>query len=136
MVKVFLGGTCNESKWREELISKIRADYFNPVVDDWTEECMKEERKQREKCDFCLYTITPRMTGVFSIAEAVEDSCKRSGKVLFCVLPKDTGDTLEEIFFTPAQMKSLSQVGHMIVRNGGRYFTSLDAVAVFLNSMA
>ena len=32
--KVFLGGTCNESTWRDELIKKLKIDYFNPVVDD------------------------------------------------------------------------------------------------------
>ena len=37
MKKVFLGGTCNDSLWREELIKKLEIDYFNPVVDDWTE---------------------------------------------------------------------------------------------------
>ena len=67
--KVFLGGTCNESTWRDELIKKLKIDYFNPVVDDWTEECYKEELRQREICDYCLYVITPKMTGVYSIAE-------------------------------------------------------------------
>jgi hypothetical protein len=26
---VFLGGTCNESKWRDELISLLNVTYFN-----------------------------------------------------------------------------------------------------------
>ena len=38
-MKVFLGGTCNNSKWRDKLIPMLNIDYFNPVVDDWTEEC-------------------------------------------------------------------------------------------------
>ena len=63
-MKVFLGGTCNESTWRDDLIKKLEIDYFNPVVEDWTEECMAEEIRQRESCDYCLYVITPRMTGV------------------------------------------------------------------------
>lgn len=75
--KVFLGGTCNESTWRDELIKKLKIDYFNPVVDDWTEECYKEELRQREICDYCLYVITPRMTGVYSIAEVIDDSNKQ-----------------------------------------------------------
>ena len=69
MKKVFLGGTCNESTWRETLIKLLKIDYFNPVVEDWTEDCMAEERKQRETCDYCLYTITSQMTGTYSIAE-------------------------------------------------------------------
>lgn len=47
MKRVFLGGTCNESKWREELISKLdlnSIEYFNPVVEDWTKECMEIEK--------------------------------------------------------------------------------------------
>ena len=42
--KVFLCRTCNESTWRDDLIKKLTIDYFNPVVDDWTPECMEEER--------------------------------------------------------------------------------------------
>ena len=41
-MKIFLGGTCNESTWRDELIPNLTIDYFNPVVKDWTPDCMKE----------------------------------------------------------------------------------------------
>jgi len=128
MKKVFLGGTCNGSTWRDELIKLIHIDYFNPVVDDWTEDCMKEERRQREICDFVLYVITPKMTGVYSIAEAVDDSNKRPEKTLFCVLEKD-----EDHSFTVGQMKSFNEVGKMIECNGGKYFKSLHEVADYLN---
>jgi hypothetical protein len=37
MKKVFLGGTCNESLWRDKLIKLLKIEYFNPVVPDWTE---------------------------------------------------------------------------------------------------
>lgn len=133
MVKVFLGGTCNESTWRDELISLFspRVDYFNPVVPDWTPECMTEERKQRETCDYCLYVITPRMTGVYSIAEVVDDSNKRPEKTVFCVLDRD-GD----MFFTSGQMRSLNQVGKMVERNGGLYLQSIQQVAETLNYFA
>ena len=67
--KVFLGGTCNESNWRDILIKNLTIDYFNPVVEDWTPECQEEEIKQRKTCNFVLYCITPKMTGVYSIAE-------------------------------------------------------------------
>lgn len=55
------------------LLEKADYDYFNPVVDDWTEECYQEELFQRNICDHCLYVITPLMTGTYSIAEAVDD---------------------------------------------------------------
>lgn len=137
MKKVFLGGTCNESKWRNELIEMLDIDYFNPVVDNWTEECYQEELRQREICDYCLYVITPRMTGVYSIAEVVDDSNKRPEKTIFCLLTMDTNpepNTSEHIFFSNAQLKSLDKVGLMVEKNGGKYFDTLKDVADFLNS--
>ncbi len=130
-MKVFLGGTCNESTWREGLIKALKIGYFNPVVDDWTPDCMAEEIKQREECDFCLYVITPKMTGVYSIAEVVDDSNKRPMKTIFCVLPTD-----ENLSFTDGQMKSLNQVGKMVKANGGNWFGDLLTVAEFLNKYA
>ena len=128
MLKVFLGGTCNESTWRYSLIEKLNIDYFNPVVEDWTEECMVEELKQRQICDFCLYTITPQMTGVYSIAEVIDDSNKRPERTIFCLLEECDGER-----FTPSQIKSLIQVGRMVERNGGEFFTDLQEVADYLN---
>jgi len=126
--KVFLGGTCNDSKWRDILISHLTIDYFNPVVDDWTPECMIEERKQREICNYCLYTITPKMTGVYSIAEVIDDSNKKPEKTLFCLLNKDDND-----YFTESQLLSLQQVLKMVQRNGSKTFTDLKSVSEYLN---
>ena len=47
MKKVFLGGTCNGSTWRDALIKDLQIDYFPPCADEWTPEMMKEEIKQR-----------------------------------------------------------------------------------------
>jgi len=128
-MKVFLGGTCNESKWREKLIKLLKIDYYNPVVPDWTPECMAEEIKQRELCDYCLYVITPKMTGVYSIAEVVDDSNKKPKQTIFCVLKAD-----EDKMFDVGQLKSLDSVGKMVVKNGGKYFTVLQQVADFFNN--
>lgn len=57
--KVFLGGTCNESKWRDELIPKleeIHFDYFNPVVKDWTPGYQVTEIYEKE--DKCILIST------------------------------------------------------------------------------
>ena len=126
--KVFLGGTCNNSTWRDKLIPLLKIDYFNPVVDDWTPECQDEEIRQRESCDYCLYTITPKMTGVYSIAEVVDDSNKRSEKTILCVLDED-----DENIFSETQIKSLKQVKEMVKNNGANVFDSLEDIASFLN---
>ena len=134
MKKVFLGGTCNESTWRDGLIEILEIDYFNPVVDDWTEECYREELTQRELCDYCLYVITPRMKGVYSIAEVVDDSNKRPEKTIFCIVTADFSDTGDIIMFDEQQLKSLDKVGVMVQNNGGKYFRTLREVAKFLNN--
>lgn len=126
--KVFLGGTCNDSSWREDLIPMLNIEYFNPVVDDWTCEAMEEELYQRTVCDYCLYVITPQMTGVYSIAEVVDDSNKRPNKTILCILEEHDGTS-----FTEGQLRSLHQVSRMVSKNGGKYFTSLEDVATYLN---
>ena len=73
--RVFLGGTCNNSTWREELIPLLEVDYFNPVVKDWTPECKAiEDDEKRIHCNIHVYVITSAMTGVYSIAEIIDSS--------------------------------------------------------------
>ena len=129
MKKVFLGGTCNGSSWRDELIKDLRIDYFQPQGEEWTPEMMEEEIKQRAECDFCLYVITPKMTGVYSIAEVVDDSNKRPGKTIFCYLASD-----EDQIFSAAQIKSLEQTGKMITKNGAQFFKTFAEIADYLNN--
>jgi len=126
---VFLGGTCNDSTWREELIAKLTIDFYNPVVEDWTPECQAEEIKQRQECDLVLYVITPEMTGVYSIAEVVDDSNKRPEKTVFCCIEKAGGKE-----FDTHQAKSLRAVAIMVEKNGSEYFSSLEEVADHLNN--
>ena len=127
MTKVFLGGTCVESTWREKLIPLLKINYFNPVVEDWTPECMEEELRQRDTCDYCLYVITPRMLGVYSIAEVIDDSNKQPEKTVFAVIEPE-GEK-----FDMGALKSLYAVGAMVVRNEGIFVKTLEDVAEVLN---
>lgn len=151
MKKVFLGGTCNGSKWREKLIEMLKIDYFNPVVDDWDEFAYQQELKERKECDFVLYVITPKMLGTYAIAEVIDDSNKRPEKTIICVLDKDklsvsefnSGDFKEKpqylyggqvvIFFQKPQEKSLRKVSEMVLINHGLSFNTLELVAEYLN---
>lgn len=124
-MKVFLGGTWNESTWRQELIPLLTIDYFNPIVENWTPECQAEEIRQRQMCDFVIYTITKEMTGVYSIAEVVDDSNKRPNKTILCIL---------EDGFTASQAKSLKAVANMVKQNGGQVFYSLRDIAKYIHN--
>ena len=122
----------------------------NPVVPDWTEAHKIIERKQREECDTCLYVITPRMAGVYSIAEAVDDSNKRPDKTVFCFLEVDdtrdvtvrekndaeNKETTNDCRFDQRQVASLNAVGQMIEANGGAWIRGgLKDLAVHLNAL-
>lgn len=95
--RIFLGGTCAEDPWRETLmpeLDKLGISYFNPVVPNWTPECIEIENTEKEtKCDCELYILTPRMKGVYSVAEMVsaayESSVGHYGSVLVGVLGRE-----------------------------------------------
>ena len=137
MSKVFLGGTCNSSRWREKLIELLSktVDYYNPVVEDWTEECRLKEIEEREKASVLLYVITPLMTGVYSIAEATSDSVKHPEKTIFCVLDHDIDPEGKVVNFTESQRKSLEATKELIKTNGATVASSLVNVAMRLNAL-
>jgi len=135
MKRVFLGGTCSlNTNWREEMIElldKSGLEYFNPELpedQEWNEEAQENERRARSDCDFIVYTITPQLTGVYSIAEVVEDSVKRPDRTIFIVLKKDGPREFDE-----GEWKSLEQVVEMVVRNGAYYCTTLEAAVLHIH---
>lgn len=130
-MKVFLGGTCNESRWRNRLILMLDIEYFNPVVSDWNEEAQQRELKERAACDYCLYCITPKMTGVYSVAEVVDDSNKRPERTVFVLLRSDGNDRFDE-----GQWRSLNAVARMVRSNGAEVFDHLKGAADWLNEQA
>lgn len=126
-MRVFLGGTCNESEWRNRMmtyLNDVGVDYFNPVVDDRDSAAQANELKEREACDICLYVITPKMTGTYSIAEVVDDSNKRPEKTVFIILKSDGVATFDNY-----QIKSLEQVAALVKCNGARVFKDLKTAA-------
>lgn len=120
MNRIFLGGTCNKTTWRDELIGKLdqQIDYFNPVVDDWTPEFQLSEIDEKEnKCSVHFYCITSKMTGVFSIAEVVDSVHNKSKRTILHVMPDG---------FTEAQLKSLKAVVNLVNSRGGIAYINSD----------
>lgn len=130
VLKVFLGGTVNGSTWREEVISKLNIDYFDPVVKEWNEEARQNELRERETCDYNLYVLSPKMVGFYSIAEVVDDSFKKPGQTLFCFLSVDGPEK-----FTANQLTSLRYLGRVVEQNGGIWCKSIDEVTTFFNKL-
>lgn len=129
-MKIFLGGTCNNSTWRDRIIPKLKAEYFDPIVNDWTEEAQKEEEHQKAVCDVHLYVITPLMKGVFSVAEVVQDSNNPKIVTVLCVLAEDDKKKFDE-----TEMKSLDAVKAMVRDNGAFVSNSLASTVMYLNRL-
>jgi hypothetical protein len=124
MKRIFLGGTCAESTWRDELIVQLNLDkytFFNPIVKDWNEECKAIEVQERKDCDIVLYTITPEMRGVYSIAEATDDSNKRPKNTVLCLIRE-----VDSISFDDQSWNSMLEVGRLIGSNGSHILYGMD----------
>jgi len=132
MKKVYLGGTRNNSTWRNKMMTYLHEKeigWFNPVVSNWTETDVAQEIQERETCDFALYVITPKMTGVYSIAEVVDDSNKRPNKTVMVLLRDD-----EKLRFSEEQWKSLCAAARIVARNGGKVFENLESASEYIGA--
>lgn len=129
IITVFLGGTCNNSTWRNELISKLdtsKVTVFNPVVEVWDEKAKENEIWHRKKDDLCLYVLTPEMKGDTSIEEIIEDSRKRPNKTILCILE---GVNKKFNFL----QKSKILILQLIINYNIPLFYNLDEVVNYIN---
>ena len=130
-MNVFLGGTCNQSTWRERLIPALEIDYFDPLVNEWNDESYQKELVARETADFCLFVITPKFEGYFALAEVVDTSYKRTDRTIYCFLPEDEGQSFNE-----QQTSVLENIGQLVEANGALWMRSLAEVISFLKKAA
>ena len=114
-MKIFLGGSAPLSKedfnYRDLLIPFLDLngiDYFDPVVEDWTEDCIEIEEQQKEICDVHLFVISYNMKGVYSIAEAFDSYIKGKRSILVVIEEK----------FDKQQLKSLNATSNLFAEYG------------------
>lgn len=130
MNKVFLGGTANNSSWRKELIKELKIDYFDPIVENWTEECIAEEERQKwSECNIHLYVFTPEQHGFYSFVELMDSLYKTNTIFAF-----SDG-------FDKAKNKSLNAIGKKVIEWHGMWvsdsedgsLSNITRLASFLN---
>ncbi len=128
-MKVFLGGTVNGSKWRTRVKEQLNIDFFDPVVEDWTDAAYERELAERRFCDYVLYVLTPKMTGFYAVAEVTDDSYQRPDKTIYCYLPTDGEDE-----FSPEQIEEFENLSKIVTANGAVALKSIQEIIDFLNS--
>lgn len=96
---IFLGGTIGANTWRTDIVIPAliargiaEADLFNPVVEHWNEQAMKNEDAAKRTADYLLYVLaSPDPHGstanvsAYSIVEAtmnLYDAAERTVVVL------------------------------------------------------
>lgn len=129
-MKVFLGGTCAGSTWRDKLIPLLKCDYYNPVTKDWNEEARRMEELAKASSRYHLYVITNRQHGYYTIAELVHAAMTAPYSVIFAVIAEDDS----QVLFTPHQLKSLEQIEKMVGGLGVKICHSLEEIAEYLNT--
>lgn len=116
--KIFLGGTCAQTTWRDKMIKELKVPYFNPVVEEWTEECLANEIDQKDNhCNIHFYMITKEVKGFFSIAEVIESAHKNNIRTFLQVDPDG---------FNAFQLKSLKAVVSVVNSLGGIAYINSD----------
>lgn len=71
--KVFLGGSCNPTTWRQEaaipFYKKKGITFYNPQVQTWRPELMELEAQAKESAELLLFVIDNRTRAVSSMIE-------------------------------------------------------------------
>lgn len=121
MYKVFLGGTCAQTTWRDTLVKSLKGytiTFFNPVVADWTlADKVREDLEKKYFCPIHLYVLTSEMKGVYSVAEAVQSSVQPGIITIVQILPNG---------FDKGQMKSLEATLDILNSNGAHTLIADD----------
>lgn len=126
---VFLGGTCSDSKWREQLINGLTINYFDPVVEDWDKSDKDREDQIKASSDYNLFVITPKQKSFVSFIETGMEAVKSPSRTLLCVLTEDEGET-----FSEEQINGLKAIIDTLKKHNVKVFGSLEEVRNFLNN--
>ena len=122
---VFLGGTCANSTWRTELISRLKAavPYFDPQVPNWTPEDAKREDSCKSVAGINVFVITGEALSTYSGFEICEECYRAPEKLVFAAVGK----------LPENQLNGIAKIKKALAAKGCRVCESLDEIAEILN---
>jgi len=96
---VFLGGSCNPTTWRKQivipLLEKQGITYYNPQVEKWNPSLVAEEAKAKESAELLFFVIDQRTLALASMIEVVE-LISRGRQLVLVLQHMHDGTVLEE----------------------------------------
>lgn len=119
-VQVFLGGSCNPTRWRMDIaipfLEKYGITYYNPQVDQWIPEMIEMERKAKDDARILFFVIDDQTRSIVSMIEvAYLVGIRRMRKRLILTI-NDFSITSTNILMTnELEMKRLNK-GHCLLR--------------------
>ena len=73
---VFLGGACNPTTWRRDLLIPFLEDlgvsYYNPQIDEWHPGLIAVERKAKDNAKIHFFVVNNQTRGLASMIEVAE----------------------------------------------------------------
>jgi hypothetical protein len=128
---VYLGGTENDSTWRDMLVPKVSGvRCYIPSNPDWDKDALAREQSIRRSATLLLFTYTPRQQLPDLAAEVILAAVHSPERVVFCVKAED----FEAELFTKAQSDALGRIGQMVLDLGGAFIPSFDDLPSFLRT--
>lgn len=128
--KVFLGGTCNKSNWRDSFKEELNCLYFDPVVEDWTPADSLKEEREKLASNIHLYVLTPEGNNFYSIAEVIASATNKE-KITVLVLLYDYNG----MAWNADDRRSMNAVMRLAESYGAKGFTNLSTAINFINNL-
>lgn len=133
---VFLGGSCNPTTWRQDLLIPLletrNFTYFNPQVKDWTPACVYEEAIAKNEAKILFFVIDNHTRALASMIEVVENIC--AGRI-FVLIIKDVelGSTITGKIVDEHEWRELNlaraYLANLASRHGLLVFTDIKFAA-------
>jgi len=109
---VFLGGSCNPTTWRKEItipmLEQAGVPFYNPQVDEWSEELVAIEARAKERAAILLFVISAETRAMASVAEAAE-YVVRGRSIVLVIQDVPVGATFGGERVSAAELKDLNR---------------------------
>ncbi len=137
MDKVFLGGSCNPTTWRKDIVIPLLEEagisYYNPQVDDWSPELVQIEAKEKEEAFFIIFVIDSETRAIAPILEATEYIVEAEKQVYIVVNDIPDGQVIGGQTITGSELKDLnrarSYLRDLIIRhNDGNIYKDVASI--------
>jgi len=110
--EVFLGGSCNPTTWRKDLViptlESAGISYFNPQVDEWSPDLIVVESRAKKWASILFYVIDGATRAMSSMIEVVELICSKR-LIVLTVIDIQDGTVINGQAVTGRELKDLNR---------------------------